>query len=233
MGSVIAHWRGRCADEAKQRDLLTKIEELAAISHGYFEEPVEVRRFDEVIEGNIVVDPDVAIAGGMREQDREQFLSAGRVRLEGIEFRLYDGRRMYPGDDRMSFVFASFDGNPQLDGSLVYVEDREECRKYRHEQIAAADRYLTDPHIHLRYYYEEWLDSLVGWIQHWYIPDLYYWRYEESQGFSFFERFDRDYTTRDAFWIYLKHAYRDEVEGKSEEAASIRAIREAMFRNAG
>jgi hypothetical protein len=60
------------------------------------------------------------------------------VSLRGVEFRLYDGRNLYDGDDRTSFVFC-VDDNPQLDGIMIYVEGRAECSKYKNQRIQQAD----------------------------------------------------------------------------------------------
>jgi hypothetical protein len=100
------------------------------------------------------------------------------VTLNGLEFRLYDPRDFYPGEDRVSFVFC-VDDDPQLDGLMAYVEDRQECRKYQNADIQRADYFLRTPHVHLRYYLEEWIDRLMGWVKYHYVENLRYWRYRD------------------------------------------------------
>ena len=46
------------------------------------------------------------------------------------------------------------------------------------ERIKQADFYLAVPHLHLRYYLEDWLDYLIGGMKYYYIENLCYWRYE-------------------------------------------------------
>jgi hypothetical protein len=45
--------------------------------------------------------------------------------------------------------------------------------------IRAADWYVSAPNIHLRYYLEEWSDFLLSWVKFFFVPDLYYRRYED------------------------------------------------------
>jgi hypothetical protein len=136
--------------------------------------------------------------------------------LYGIEFRLYDGRKFYPGDDRISFVFLRMNDCPELDGRIVYVEDKEECKKYYNPMLKGADWYLEKPHIHLRYYCEEWMDMLLAWVKYFYIPDLDYWRYVPLSGYEEFlkllERFGRGEDSKDLVFVWLKSRFKEEVE---------------------
>jgi hypothetical protein len=247
MGSVYARWSGRCGDPAVRRDLLAQVEDLAEISHSYFDDPPQIRRFHGTIRGRILISPAVLegtelempaaahAPGGLQLQvagplntekpaEAQGFLTVSQAWLEGIEFRLYDGRVLYPNEDRVSFVFASFAEYPTLDGTLVYVEDREECLKYRNEAVHDAHYLLTDPNIHLRYFYEEWMDLMIGWVKHFHLPELRYWRYEPMAGCERYHGVPRDPETRDTAWEMLKAAFGAEVRDKREEAAGVRAF---------
>src|SRR4051812_24793602 len=245
MGSVFVRWTGHCLDVAARTVLLEKLSGFARMCEGYFDEFSGFQRFNRTLEGRILVSPDLLhgtnlvlapeanapgglelrLAGPLgpsKPASPRQFLTASQVHLEGLEFRLYDGRRLYPGADRMSFVFAALDEYPALDGSLVYVEDEEQCRLYSDDQIRNAQAFLDSPNIHLRYYYEEWMDSFLGWIKHFFIPDLDYWRYEQNSGYKRFQDLPRDNATRDALFESIQADFCAEVEGKQAEAQTVR-----------
>jgi hypothetical protein len=112
-----------------------------------------VRMFDEEITGRIVLDPClaqdgqalhddvqrtnaemVAVEAGGMEKNEPFCLSLGsgggqwcirlpRLRLYGIDFQLFDSRRLYPNADRMSFVFLQSPELPSLGGCLAQVEN--------------------------------------------------------------------------------------------------------------
>ena len=106
--------------------------------------------------------------------------------LYGIEFLLYDPRDWENNgvaEDRMSFVFLAHQ-SPDLNGRLVMVEDHEECQYYRRETIKEADWYLARPSMTLRYYLEPWFDYFMGWIKYFFMPDLYYWHYDDMAGYD-------------------------------------------------
>lgn len=230
MGSVNIHWNGRCADAAMRSALLGKIGELSELSHAQFDTPPEARNFSHTINGEILIDPallegtglempaeshapgglDLRAAGPLgvaKPQGPADFLRVSNVWLEGIEFRLFDGRGLYPGEDRMSFVFAFFDEYPALDGSLVFVEDATQCKLYRNQAVQQADFYLTSPTIHLRYYCEKWIDNLLAWIKRFYIPELTWWHYEPLTGYEAWASMDpANAEVRDAAWRFSSAA---------------------------
>ena len=55
MGSVVCNWTGRCLDRERQEDLCRRIEPLAVLSHSYFDEAPPIRRYDQALEGTILV----------------------------------------------------------------------------------------------------------------------------------------------------------------------------------
>ena len=111
--------------------------------------------------------------------------SISNASLFGIEFPIQN--YYYPDENLISFVFLS-SSNPGLDGLIVQVHPKKQCRKFESKTIRKADWFLSRPSIHLRYHCEEWMDFFLGWVKRFYIPDLYYWRYEEMPGLKRFSR---------------------------------------------
>lgn len=101
------------------------------------------------------------------------------VDLGGVDFRLYDPRGLYPGEDRVSFLFVRCPQWPALDGKIVAAESHVQCQSYESELVRSADWLLARPSIHLRYYLEEWFDLLLSWVKRYFVDDLYYWRGED------------------------------------------------------
>jgi hypothetical protein len=174
---------------------------------------------EDVLRHTYPVDPLSKIEGGEDGQDTKPRLSSGllarAVHLFGLEFRLYDWRNLYGDNDRLSFVFASVVDCPELTGVLVYVEDRAECQYYRNSLIRSADWFLTQPRIHLRYYCEDWMDQLLAYVKRFYLPDLWYWRYQELAGYDYHaEVFGRFYavTAREEVLSLLKANFTREVD---------------------
>jgi len=185
------------------------------------EPPVDAaneRQTDDVLRYTRQVVPLAEVSGGEDGRDTQPRLSSGllarAVHLFGLEFRLYDRRNFYD-DDRLSFVFASVAGCPELTGMLVYVEDQAECQYYKDSLIRSANWFLTRPRIHLRYYCEEWMDQLLAYVKRFYIPDLWYWRYQDLAGYDYHaEVFDRFYavTAREEVLSLLKANFTREVD---------------------
>jgi hypothetical protein len=159
----------------------------------------DVRVFDEAWTGRLLIRSDVAqdhtalVAAAEAEglvcepeaaRARYARLVVDRVWVRGLDFRLFDPRGLYPGEDRMSFAFLESTTAPFLNGRLVAVHDRSYCAASRIEAIRQADAYFECPYIHLRYYLEGWLDQLLGWIKFFFIPSLHYRAYEDLSGYA-------------------------------------------------
>lgn len=181
MPSVIAYWTGQLRDPAEREELCLRLADLGRLSHRFFQgKPPDIKRFDHRIEGDILLSAHLFSSPPSTRkftQVTESLYSVGSLSLIGFEFRLFDGRDLYPGNDRITVVFC-VDDDPEFDGLMVYVEERDECRKYEDERIQQADFYLAVPHIHLRYYLEKWMDDLMGWIKYHYVENPVYWRGE-------------------------------------------------------
>src|SRR5262249_32037792 len=73
-------------------------------------------------------------------------------RLAGLDFKLFDPRGIYPGEDRMSFVFLECPKLPFLDGRLIEIASVEDCPMEEGETLPSTSAYLASPRIHLRYF---------------------------------------------------------------------------------
>ncbi len=132
-----------------------------------------VRTFDAELTGNIILDPCLARdgqalfddvqrtriqmlevpAGGTEKQEAfcmnisgsaaQWCLPLSRLKVFGLDFELFDPRKLYPSANRMSFVFLESPDLPSLDGCLAQIETREQCRPYGSELIREADWYSS------------------------------------------------------------------------------------------
>jgi hypothetical protein len=106
-----------------------------------------------------------------------------RVRLRGLDFRLFDSQTPDPDADRMSFVFLECPEYHFLDGRLVEIagSDGEPCgaSALRDGKIS-----LCGPSIHLHSYLEDWTDCLFSWIRFFVVGDFWWQRREELQGYT-------------------------------------------------
>jgi len=127
-------------------------------------------------------------AGGILVEDPgakgAPLIAITNARLRGLDFKLFDPRGLYPGADRMSFVFLECPDYPFLDGSIVEVATSEDCAASGTESLRDADVYLCGPSVHLRYYLEDWTDCLFSWIRFFFIGDFWWHRWEEMQGYA-------------------------------------------------
>lgn len=223
MPSVIVTWHGWSPDQELCEDLFEHMRELGSLSHSYLLEREPVRIFNEWIEGNVLVAVrDEPSLNGislhvpfLQPPQTKQARYAGklsRVHLEGVQFRLFDPRGLYPYDDRISFVFGRTDAG-EKSRPLVAVESGSDLKSYEDEMLRSATMVLSEPAIHLRYYFEDWIDGLLGWVRHYYMPDLYYWRHRALPRIDRFEGRDRsDRRAREADWGLILNEFHSEME---------------------
>lgn len=250
MPSVNVTWSGSSSDVALQDNLSMKLWELGELSHSHFESNIPVQVFDGPLSGGVLIrrdafpvnapictNPlkrsplqngiDLRPAGPRRTpkgSDGDLYWVDG-VRLRGVQFRLFDGRHLYDGEDRVSFLFVSVEGMPEVEGTLVQVEGREDCSTYQDEVIQCADWFITAPKIHLRGYCEEWMDLMLAWVKHFHIANLDYWRYEAMPNWdSYHATFVRggDQLDLEEFsFQFLKEEFRQEVQRWADVASSV------------
>ena len=120
---------------------------------------------------------------------QSRLLRFDSAHITGVNFRIYDPRQLYPGEDRVSFVFLCCPDAPFLDGCI--------CEAFHHidypglidfSALPAADWYVRFPEIHLRYYLEEWFDLFLSWVKFFFIPNLHWWRWDDTPGYANFHR---------------------------------------------
>jgi hypothetical protein len=113
-----------------------------------------------------------------------RFVVLDRAHLYGADFRIFDPRDLYPGSDRMGFVFLNGTGWPLLDGLAVDVAEAPRCMESGLEVIRSANFHLSLPYLHLRYFLEGWCSCFFGWMRHYLVPGLEYTAYGMNDGFD-------------------------------------------------
>jgi hypothetical protein len=119
-----------------------------------------------------------------QESRHAPLIAINRGKLAGLDFKLFDPRGLYPGEDRMSFVFLECPELPFLDGRLIEINSIEDCPRGENETLPSATAYLVGPTIHLRYFLEDWTDCLFSWVKFFFVGDLWWRRSEEMQGYA-------------------------------------------------
>jgi len=152
-----------CSDVVQESELMT-LRVLAA------QQRLPVRPLDGKLD-----DP-----GPFYRAEGHSLLILDKLTLRGIDFRLYDPRGLYPGTDRMSFVFLESEAIPLLlNGLIALVHDRDRCATSPNEMVRSADWYIECPFVHLRYYLEEWFADFLTWVQFFFTPGLAYFHRDE------------------------------------------------------
>jgi hypothetical protein len=104
--------------------------------------------------------------------------------VSGINFRLY-GHSLFPGEDRLSFVFLRCPEAAFINNRIVAVFHKTEYPGLiNFDRLREANWYVTAPELHLRYYLETWTDFLFSWVKFFFIPDFMWWRYEQLSGYD-------------------------------------------------
>jgi hypothetical protein len=75
--------------------------------------------------------------------------------------------------------------------------------------------------VHLRYFAEGWMDRLLAFVRHFYMPQLPYWRYEELPGADSFSHIDpSDLEGREQAWAEVKQNLAEETAEWVQRGAS-------------
>ena len=143
--------------------------------------------------------------------------------IRGINFRVYDPRQLYPGEDRISFLFPHCAYAPFLDGRICEAFHPAECPGLiEFGGLPAADWYIRRPEIHLAGYLEEWLDVFLAWMKYFYIPDLGWWHHGPMVGSQIYRR-----------EFEVLHARQQSVGPAAAKAESFEGLTDAFFLEAG
>ena len=103
-------------------------------------------------------------------------------------------------------------GRSETEGTIVQIQGPELCQLYDDPRIKNADYFVKPATIHLRYYCEQWMDLLLGWIKHYFISNLHYRRYEDLSGYpAFVGRDPGNAAERDILWDQVLSGFLHEV----------------------
>lgn len=201
MSSVHVVWKGHSRTKEERTRLLDSLQRLARLSDGYLrpgDRPVltvvgqgpvppraNIERIDETRRGKILIATDITahkdtLLARAREagipvrpahSGHADHLVLDEVRLQGIDFQLFDPRGLYPDNDRMSFVFIDSPEHHFIDGRLVAISEED------------GATLLSCPSLQLKSYLEDWTDCLFSWIRFFRMGDLWWYRHEELQGY--------------------------------------------------
>ena len=214
MPSVRVSWRGRVADEATLAAFVPLIGWIAEAHAGHWKRRGDPlvrpdlslldRWQDETLGGRILLSQNlvdeaafhegVARAGleTVRTARGEVLAVVDRLRVTGVQFRIYDPGGYGPVSDRAGFMVLHTPDLPLFDGLIATVWSREYSRHFHDPLIAGVDWHADAPTVHLRYHLEEWFDELLAWVRYFFVPDLEYWRYGERPGWPHYAAlFDR------------------------------------------
>ena len=162
---------------------------------------------------------EAAYVVNLHGRDEETFFRASRVHVRGINFRIYDPRELYPGEDRVSFTFITDMDPPIFNGAICECFHRTRSPGLiDFEQLGRADWYVRNPEIHLRRYLERWFEQLLSWIKLFIVPSLQWWLHTNNAGYddylakhSGFESFGRQ-DAMDSAFEEIKKGFFDEAE---------------------
>ena len=105
--------------------------------------------------------------------------------ISGINFDIYDPRRLYPGEDRVSFTFLECSDLPFLDNRICEVFHRTETPGLiDFDALPPSAWYVRAPQIHLRHYLESWFDQFLSWTKFFFVPELDWWHHEPLAGYA-------------------------------------------------
>jgi hypothetical protein len=212
----------------------SKIVAAQRMQEAAVEDSTDDKIIDAALTGRIVIRSDVhgppdgfvaaARDAGLTPQHSDgareyPVISVDTVHLRGRDFRLLDPRRLYPGTDRLSFVFMACPKAPFLDGSLCTVTPKARLQRATSDVARGADWYLECPYIHLRYVLEDWTFQLLSWVKFFFMSGLTWNGYEELQGYeteaatyrAFADRDGVENAKRHSFYV-LMEAFRADAE---------------------
>lgn len=235
MPSVEVVWKGRCVDRQDQQALCEHLLRLSEISNRkfyelfgeqvhtiFFNEPGEEIRYlvSSSVFGN------EAPPARIKQVDKGIYLGEGMT-LYGVEFTLYDPRNFTPPfalgtGNRISFVFTRSD-EPELDGLLVQARPVNK----QHLLSGFSQMVLVNPVLDLRYYLEGWMGQFLGWVKHFYVPNLYYWLYGDYSGYDIYRgKIGKDRITANERFNQLLESFSEEADSFTEYIVSLHQERE-------
>ncbi len=143
---------------------------------------------DEELTGRVLVDAN--LVGGAESLRREAarcgleieeveingrsypLLVLHSLTVRGVDFRSFDLRSLYPGDDRLSFFLLESGHAPFLNGCVAAVDARAFNQTAFMKPVGNADWYARPPSVHLREFFEEWTSELLAFLRWAFAPDF-------------------------------------------------------------
>lgn len=227
MPSVEATWNGKCTNRQIQKDLCQKLLRLSEVSVGKYQEFFGINVQPTIYgepegEEDYLISP--GIFGGNRPPEKIEEIESGvylgkKIGLHGLDLPLYDPRNYTAPfalceSNRISFVFIRSQ-DPELDGLLVQAFSVNQ----QHSLSSVASTVLGVPVLDLRYYLEQWTGNFLGWVKHFYVPDLYYWLYGDSTNYNLYKELE---STRKLDESYFEGLLADFNEQADNFAKAIR-----------
>lgn len=195
MPSVEVTWSGKCTNRQNQKDLCQKLLRLSEISIGKYQEyfglNVQPTIYSEPEgEEDYLISPE--IFGGNKPPENIEKVESGvyigkKIGLYGLDLPLYDPRNYTAPfalgeSNRISFVFIRSQ-DPELDGLLVQAFSVNQ----QHSLSSVATTVLVVPVLDLRYYLLDWTSKFLGWVKHFYMPNLCYWLYGDLKKYNLYK----------------------------------------------
>jgi len=237
MPSVDVVWKGRCIDRQVQQELCEHLLQLSEISNrkfnAYFGGQVHAVFFNPPEgESKYLISSRVfgneVLPAKIKKVDDGIFIGEG-LSLYGVEIPLFDPRNNTPpfglgASNRISFVFIRNE-DPAYDGRLVQACPVSE----RNRLNTISQTVLVNPGLTLRYYLENWMGQLLGWVKHFYIPDLYYWIWRDYPGYEAYRgKVSKHHGMAKQYFDPLVEAFSEEADLFTEEIEGYLREREAQ-----
>ncbi len=220
MPSVDATWSGRLRDRQLQQDLCEHVSKLSDISNHKFEEYFGMTVYSTLFTSTEVGINYLGFNGTFGSNvESENLVDLGDslylvkgLGLFGVDFPLYDPRNftsMFPlrFSNQMSFVFTRSE-DPDLDGFLVRPKSTDQW----YEKLPVDGILLTTPMLDLRYYLETWTSTFLGWVKHFYMPDLYYWLYGDHSLYHKYNDVEPNDEQKEIWFEKLLQGFSEEAE---------------------
>jgi len=214
MPFVDAVWNGQCADRKIQQELCEQLLRVSELSRqksslilGEPSTPVLYDDPDQEAEYLVCesVFSDRVPTTKLKKVENGIYL-ATKLGLYGVELPLFDPQVSTPPfsmgtNDRMSFVFTR-SCEPELDGLLVQAFPVSS----QHTLSELCSQVLDIPALEVRNNQAALAKGLLGWVKHFFIPDLNYWIPGDDPWESLYQDAVRDQKDQD---LILKKLLQD------------------------
>ena len=229
MPFVDAVWNGQCADRKIQQELCEQLLRVSDLSSqkfkSFFGKPSNPVLYDDPDQEAEYLVCESVFTGRvptskLNKVDNGIYL-AKKLSLYGVEFPLFDPRFLNPPffmgtNDRMSFVFTR-SCEPELDGLLAQTFPVNN----QHVLCGLCSQVLDTPALGVRDGRVAWMSELLGWVKHFFIPNLNYWIPGENSRDSQHQDLGRDQQNQAfVFEKILMDFLREEDRNTCQESAA-------------